>query len=99
MKMVTTIPEWVQLCQARKTVETQLGSIWEQLGSVNTSLLDAASSVDKCYTKDGKPEGYAVDVAEAAIRLFALCDHFDIDLDYYMRLKLAYNEEQYKLRY
>ena len=39
-----------------------------------------------------KPEGVAVELADAVIRIADLCGHLGIDLDAVIRLKMTYNE-------
>ncbi len=40
----------------------------------------------------GKPEGFASELADIAIRLVDLARHTNIDLDEAVRVKMAYNE-------
>lgn len=47
---------------------------------------------DMIYFKDGKPEGFAIEIADVAIRLFDLCEHLGIDLENVVRIKSDYNE-------
>lgn len=39
-----------------------------------------------------KPEGFPVELADLAIRLFHLCGHYGIDLEAMIELKMRYNE-------
>ncbi len=43
------------------------------------------------YTKGGKPEGFGVELADAAIRLFNLAQSLGIDLEALITLKHKYN--------
>jgi NTP pyrophosphatase (non-canonical NTP hydrolase) len=44
------------------------------------------------YYADGKPEGIAVELADALIRLLDLCGHWNIPLIDAMEIKMAFNE-------
>ena len=46
---------------------------------------------DIYYADSGKPEGIAVELADAVIRIFDMCVHFDIPLADAMAQKMAYN--------
>lgn len=48
-----------------------------------------ATAPTKCCVK---PEGVAVELADAVIRIADLCGHLGIDLDAVIREKMAYNE-------
>ena len=45
-----------------------------------------------CKYRSRKPEGVAVELADAVIRIADLCGHLGIDLDAAIREKMAYNE-------
>lgn len=45
-----------------------------------------------CSAKSHKPEGVAVELADAVIRIADLCGHMGIDLEAAIDLKMAYNE-------
>lgn len=45
-----------------------------------------------CGYRNQKPEGVAVELADAVIRIADLCGHLGIDLDAVIRLKMTYNE-------
>lgn len=45
-----------------------------------------------CQYRNPKPEGVAVELADAVIRIADLCGHLGIDLDAVIREKMAYNE-------
>ncbi len=42
----------------------------------------------------GKPEGFAVELADAVIRIADLCGYLHIDLDAAIRRKMAYNAKR-----
>lgn len=45
-----------------------------------------------CQYRDAKPEGVAVELADAVIRIADLCGYLGIDLDTVISEKMAYNE-------
>ena len=45
---------------------------------------------------DGKPEGVAVELADAVIRIFDLCEYFGIDLEEVLWAKMDYNRTRPK---
>lgn len=46
----------------------------------------------ECDLRGQKPEGYAVELADAVIRIADLCGHLGIDLGEVLELKMKYNE-------
>ena len=47
---------------------------------------------DQCQFRGSKPEGVAVELADAVIRIADLCGYLGIDLDAVISEKMAYNE-------
>lgn len=47
---------------------------------------------DICKYRSRKPEGVAVELADAVIRIADLCGHLGIDLEEVIEIKMAYNE-------
>ena len=45
-----------------------------------------------CSARSKKPEGAAVELADAVIRIADLCGHLGIDLEEVIEIKMAYNE-------
>jgi len=45
-------------------------------------------------TKDGKPEGFVVELADAIIRTVDLCREYNLDLETALVTKLEYNEKR-----
>lgn len=43
---------------------------------------------------DGKPEGIAVELADAVIRIFDFCGYCNIDLESIIRIKMDYNKQR-----
>lgn len=52
----------------------------------------AGDPPDACSARSKKPEGYAVELADAVIRIADLCGHLGIDLGEALELKMKYNE-------
>jgi NTP pyrophosphatase (non-canonical NTP hydrolase) len=53
-----------------------------------------ALGVDKMnevYYKDGKPEGFAIEMADTVIRIADICGQYGVDLDEAIRIKLEFN--------
>lgn len=46
------------------------------------------------YVENGKPEGYAVELADAVIRIADLCGALGIDLEEVIAKKMGYNESR-----
>lgn len=53
---------------------------------------DMAGKESRCPFRNAKPEGVAVELADAVIRIADLCGHLGIDLEAAIDLKMAYNE-------
>lgn len=49
---------------------------------------------DDCQYRNKKPEGAAVELADAVIRIADLCGHLGIDLDAVIEEKMAYNADR-----
>jgi hypothetical protein len=44
------------------------------------------------YGEDGKPEGIPIEIGDAVIRIFDLCEHFGINIEEAIRIKHEYNK-------
>lgn len=53
---------------------------------------DMGGKEDRCPFRHKKPEGVAVELADAVIRIADLCGYLGIDLDTVISEKMAYNE-------
>lgn len=51
-----------------------------------------SSDIIALYVEDGKPEGVAVELADAVIRIADLCGYFGFDLNEAIQLKHRYNK-------
>lgn len=52
----------------------------------------AIALIHSCKYRSRKPEGVAVELADAVIRIADLCGHLGIDLEEVIEIKMAYNE-------
>jgi NTP pyrophosphatase (non-canonical NTP hydrolase) len=74
-------------------------NIPEKLALIHSELSEALECMrdgiplDRPYrdNKTGKPEGFAVELADAVIRIADLCGYLGIDLEYAIELKMSYN--------
>lgn len=58
-------------------------------------ILEDGKSFDEIrWTPQGKPEGFAVELADAIIRILDLSGHLGIDLDIALIEKMNYNKER-----
>jgi NTP pyrophosphatase (non-canonical NTP hydrolase) len=49
------------------------------------------------YTHEGKPEGFAIELADAVIRILDLAEFCGVDVEQAIRVKMGYNEtREYK---
>ena len=46
------------------------------------------------YVKDGKPEGFPIEMADCIIRICEVCNHHDVDLEAAIIQKLEYNKNR-----
>ncbi len=44
------------------------------------------------YTKDGKPEGFIVELADVLIRIGDLCGRYGLNLEEALKVKMEYND-------
>jgi NTP pyrophosphatase (non-canonical NTP hydrolase) len=54
--------------------------------------LRTGHDVDEIYYKDGKPEGVPIELADTVIRIFDFCEHYGIDLEECIQIKMGYNK-------
>lgn len=64
--------------------------VWYKCNEADGVSTCAPQDETDCLSK--KPEGVAVELADAVIRIADLCGHLGIDLDAAIRMKMAYNE-------
>lgn len=56
------------------------------------SGLDQLPITMKLAADGNKPEGFPIELADLAIRLFHICGHLGIDLEDMIKVKMVYNE-------
>ena len=78
-----------EICEAQEELRdgNEITDIYH-LGMVGQYHAGASLST---FPKDQKPEGFAIEIADAIIRLLHICGNFNIDIDAIVELKLAYN--------
>jgi NTP pyrophosphatase (non-canonical NTP hydrolase) len=50
------------------------------------------SRMDVSIAKDGKPEGFPVELADTLIRVLDIAEHFGYDMDMIVKMKMKYNQ-------
>lgn len=67
--------------------------ILARLALVHSEIAEAADEVNEApiYFVNGKPEGYAIELADAVIRIMDTCEWLGVDLENAIRLKMEYN--------
>ena len=59
---------------------------------LSEALEEARAERDAVYVKDGKPEGYGIELADAVILIASICGSMKIDLEAAIELKMEYNK-------
>jgi NTP pyrophosphatase (non-canonical NTP hydrolase) len=72
-----TLGDWITL------IHSELSEAYEEYRN--------GHPINEVRIVNGKPEGVAVEIADAAIRIFDFCAMYDIDLTEVVRLKMDYN--------
>ena len=49
---------------------------------------------DIWHNKDGKPEGFTVELADTLIRIFDMCAAYELDLEDALKIKLEFNKSR-----
>lgn len=67
---------------------------WEPTLPFGTAIALIHSELSEALEEErnGNPEGVAVELADAVIRIADLCGHLGIDLEEVIEIKMAYNE-------
>lgn len=61
---------------------------------ISEALEEYRSGRLECRKSEGKPEGFAIELADAVIRIADLCGRLGIDLDEAIRIKTEYNRSR-----
>jgi len=86
-------------CDPRKT-GNEIAHILAKLALIHSEVSEAIEAVRidgdiiLPYKENGKPEGAAIELADAVIRILDLLERHAIKLSYCMRLKHEYNKER-----
>jgi NTP pyrophosphatase (non-canonical NTP hydrolase) len=73
-------------------------SIDQRIALIHSEISEAYEEIranhpaDVIYYKDGKPEGFPIEIADAVIRIFDMCSWLRIDLENAIRIKSDFNE-------
>ena len=80
----------------RLVVDEKLALIHSELSEALEEVRDAGSDFDRLRTirhrEDGKPEGFAVELADAIVRIADLADALGVNLTTALEEKMAFNE-------
>lgn len=75
-------------------------SLAEQIALMHSELSEALEEVRKedarpyYVSENGKPEGWAVELADCVIRIMDTCGYYGQDLQALVELKMKYNESR-----
>lgn len=94
-----TIREWVERCYRNAEEHgflVPIRSLGHDLAMVHCEISEAlqayrAEEPYVFYGEDGKPEGVAVELADAIFRIMTICGERGIDLETVMEEKYQYN--------
>ena len=71
-------------------VTTEIAEAYEEWRSSGNGIFEAEAMLGVQY-RDGKPEGFTVELADALIRIFDICERFQLPLVEALEIKAAYN--------
>jgi NTP pyrophosphatase (non-canonical NTP hydrolase) len=74
-------------------------SLPEQFVLMHSEISEAVEEVRKpdarpFYLVDKKPEGWGVELADCVIRIMDTCEHYKVDLQALIEMKMRYNESR-----
>ena len=84
----------------QKDEEKNTTRIVQKIALVHCELSEAVEELRKnsdprhlyFREEDGKPEGFGIELADAVIRIADLFDACDLDMNYYVQVKLDFNK-------
>jgi len=86
----TTVPIAEKLC----LIHSEISEALEEARKPDFHEPDSRPVLKMVYIENGKPEGFAVELADAFIRILDLAESVEIDLEYYVNLKSIYNQSR-----
>lgn len=76
----------------RDHIITKVMLIVSELAEAAEELRDGFAPDETYYSDGGKPEGFAVELADAVIRAYGLAEMLGVDLDSLIEEKFSYNK-------
>ncbi len=71
-------------------IVTEVAEAMEETRTAAT--INGVPLLNNTYIREGKPEGFPIELADVVIRVADLCGHLNIDLTKALEVKLAYNK-------
>ena len=75
-------------------IASKLALIHSEVSEALEELRAGDGLSDFYYDKNGKPYGFAVELADAVIRILDLAEAMGIDMEEMIKIKMAYNEKR-----
>jgi NTP pyrophosphatase (non-canonical NTP hydrolase) len=75
-------------------IHSELSEALEEFREPSTRLNSIYYIIDNDIPQNKKPEGYAIEIADAIIRIADLCGYLGIDLEEAIKIKMFYNKKR-----